>query len=39
MKKLINKIINAFKKKVLVTEVKPKAKSVNPKTKPKSKKK
>ena len=33
MKKLINKIIGAFKKKKVVPEVKPKAKSVTPKPK------
>jgi len=32
MKKLINKIISFFKKKKVVAEVKPKAKSVKPKT-------
>jgi|APGre2960657373_1045057.scaffolds.fasta_scaffold00368_2 hypothetical protein len=32
MKKLINKIISFFKKKEVVAEVKPKAKSVKPKT-------
>lgn len=33
MKKLINKIIGFFKKKEVVAEVKPKAKSVKPKSK------